>query len=70
VKVWRAAVRGASAAPAGQVLESAPGTLVVACGDAALELLELQRAGGRRVPASVFLQSAAVEPGMVLASAA
>jgi methionyl-tRNA formyltransferase len=70
VKVWRAAVRGASAAPAGQVLESAPGTLVVACGDAALELLELQRAGGRRVPASVFLQSAAIEPGMVLASAA
>ena len=44
--------------------------LVVACGDAALELLELQRSGGRRVPASVFLQSAAIEPGQVLASAA
>ena len=70
VKVWRAAVRAAPAAPAGQVLEAADGTLVVACGDAALELLELQRAGGRRVPASVFLQSAAIAPGLVLASAA
>ncbi len=70
VKVWRAAVRAAPAAPAGQVLEAANGRLVVACGDAALELLELQRAGGRRVPASVFLQSAAIAPGLVLASAA
>jgi methionyl-tRNA formyltransferase len=70
VKVWRAAVRAAPAAPAGQVLEAAPGTLVVACGDAALELLELQRAGGRRMPASLFLQSAAIELGQVLTSAA
>jgi methionyl-tRNA formyltransferase len=70
VKLWRAAVRAAPAAPAGQVLDAAPGTLLVACGDAALELLELQRAGGRRMPASLFLQSAAIEPGQVLASAA
>jgi methionyl-tRNA formyltransferase len=69
VKVWRAAVRAARAVPAGQVLDAGPGRLVVACGDAALELLELQRAGGRRVPASVFLQSAAIDPGLSLATA-
>jgi len=59
VKVWRAAVREAPASPAGQVLEAGPGRLWVACGDGALELLELQRAGGRRLATSTFLQASA-----------
>jgi methionyl-tRNA formyltransferase len=51
LKLWRArAHTGARGAP-GEVLSTLPGPLVVACGDAALELLELQRAGGRRHPA-------------------
>lgn len=59
VKVWRAAVCEAAAAPAGQVLQAGPGRLQVACGDGALELLDLQRAGGRRLATAAFLQAAA-----------
>ena len=56
-KLWRAAVRAGVAGPAGSVLPSAPGTLRVACGHDALELLELQRPGGRRQPIAAWLQS-------------
>jgi len=51
LKVWRAARRDLTGAP-GEVLGTLPGPLVVACGDGALELLELQRPGGRRLPAA------------------
>jgi methionyl-tRNA formyltransferase len=70
-KLWRAAVRDAAAAPAGSVLPSAPGTLLVACGQGALELLEVQRPGGRRRPLADWLQSlpaGALAPGQVLLS--
>jgi methionyl-tRNA formyltransferase len=73
VKLWRAAVRERSDAPPGCVLAAGQGRWVVACGTGALELLEVQRAGGRRLGAPVFLQSAAaagLEPGLVLPSAA
>ena len=50
-KVWRASVRpGVANGTPGQVVSSLPGALVVACGEDALELLELQRPGGRRLP--------------------
>ncbi|MGL6110960.1 MAG: methionyl-tRNA formyltransferase [Rubrivivax sp.] len=69
-KLWRAVVvqRGVDAVDAlpGQVLAFDPGRLVVACGADALDLLELQRAGGRRLPAGAFLQAAGLPPGTVL----
>jgi methionyl-tRNA formyltransferase len=71
-KLWRAAVRAGASGPAGSVLASAPGTLLVACGRDALELLELQRPGGRRQPVAAWLQSlpgGAVAPGVSLAPA-
>jgi methionyl-tRNA formyltransferase len=37
--------------------------LVVACGDGALQLLELQRAGGKRLDAAQFLRGRALAPG-------
>ena len=49
VKVWRATVDAAGRGEPGEVLATLPGPLRVACGDGALELLELQRPGGRRV---------------------
>jgi methionyl-tRNA formyltransferase len=70
-KLWRAALRSTAAAPAGSVLSSAAGTLLVACGTGALELLEVQRPGGRRQPVSAWLQSlttGALAPGQVLSS--
>ncbi len=55
VKVWRGRVVPGTGAP-GQVLQAGEGRLVVACGQDALELLEVQLAGGRRIPAREFLQ--------------
>ena len=54
VKVWRAQVVAGSGTP-GQVLVADAGRLAVACGQDALELLELQLAGGRRISARDFL---------------
>ena len=50
----------------GQVLRADDGGWVVACGDGALELLELQAPGGRRVSAREFLQRQPVPMGSVL----
>jgi methionyl-tRNA formyltransferase len=55
VKVWRARVAPGSGAP-GAVLQADAGGLVVACGAGALELLELQLPGGKRIAARDFLQ--------------
>jgi methionyl-tRNA formyltransferase len=55
VKVWRARVVPGHGAP-GEVLAASQGRLVLACGQDALELLELQLAGGRRLAARDFLQ--------------
>ena len=71
-KLWHATVRPGVAAAPGSVLSSAPGTLLVACGQGALELDELQRPGGRRQPVAAWLQAlpaGALAPGSVLPSA-
>ena len=54
---------GAPSARPGTVLLAAPGHLWVACGDGAVELLELQRPGSRRLPVADFLRGCPVEPG-------
>lgn len=51
LKLWRVRVIDRRLAP-GEVAEG----LVVGCGQGALEILELQRAGGRRLSASDFLR--------------
>jgi len=61
VKVWRAFCVEGRGSP-GQVLRSEP-DLVVACGEGALQLLELQRAGGKRLEAEQFLRGRALAPG-------
>jgi methionyl-tRNA formyltransferase len=54
VKIWQAQVIPREGAP-GCVLQADDSGLVVACGESALHIIELQRAGGRRVPAADFL---------------
>ena len=54
-KVWRAQVVPGHGQP-GQRLPAGPGRLVVACGQDALEVLEVQLAGGRRVAARELVQ--------------
>jgi methionyl-tRNA formyltransferase len=56
LKVWRARVMDGHGEP-GEVLTADGDTLVVATGHGALRLEELQRPGGRRVPARAFLQA-------------
>jgi len=53
-KIWRARAVDGAGAP-GEVLQ-AQGELVVACGDGALQVLELQRASGKRLDAQQFLR--------------
>ena len=69
VKIWRAAsaeIADGSAAP-GSVLTSSPDGIVVACGDGALRLTELQKAGGRRLSAAQFLAGHSLDSGAVFA---
>jgi methionyl-tRNA formyltransferase len=53
----------------GEVIVATGGRLVVACGDGALELTRVQRAGGKKLGAAEFLRGTAVTPGAVLGSA-
>ncbi len=62
IKIWSARVALGRAEP-GSVLQAGPAGLRVACGEGALDILELQRAGGRRLAAGEFLRGFAVHPG-------
>jgi methionyl-tRNA formyltransferase len=65
VKLWRAALVPRSGTP-GTVLEAGDDRLVVACGEGALALLELQAAGAKRLPVDAFLRGHPVAPGTLL----
>jgi methionyl-tRNA formyltransferase len=58
IKLWRTRVVAARLAPG----EIASG-LVVGCGEGALEVLELQRGGGKRLSAAEFLRGHPLPPG-------
>ncbi|MBV1733001.1 MAG: methionyl-tRNA formyltransferase [Hydrogenophaga sp.] len=68
IKVWRAHAEPDNpvAANAGQVLSADPHGIRIATGDGVLVLDELQRAGGKRLPAADFLRGFALTPGQVL----
>jgi methionyl-tRNA formyltransferase len=61
VKAWRGDVAAASGRP-GQVLAADTAGIVVACGEAALRLTELQKPGGRRVTSADFLHGSPLRP--------
>jgi methionyl-tRNA formyltransferase len=56
VKLWRAALRPELSGAPGTVLRADGQEVVVACGEGALSLLELQRPGGKRLPVRAFQQ--------------
>lgn len=56
VKLWRGEVRPAAPAPAGTIVAATADGIDVATGDGVLRLLELQRPGGRRLPAAEVLR--------------
>lgn len=62
LKIWRSHAEDTSGAP-GTVLESGPGGIVIACGMGALRIVELQRAGGKRLAADAFLRGCPIPAG-------
>jgi len=62
VKIWRAQRSSGQGRP-GEVLSVSAAGIVVACGEEALCLAELQRAGGRRLAAAAFLSGQPLRPG-------
>lgn len=56
VKIWHAHAVAGNGAP-GEVLQADAQGIVVACGDGALRLNELQKPGGKRLAATEFLKS-------------
>jgi methionyl-tRNA formyltransferase len=63
IKIWRASVAAGGGAP-GEVLAVGEAGIAVGCGEGVLRLTELQRPGGRRVPAGQFLQARPLVAGM------
>jgi methionyl-tRNA formyltransferase len=62
IKFWRARCVARSGEP-GLVLDSGTDGVLVACGDGALLVTELQRPGGTRLPAGDFLRGFPIRPG-------
>ena len=69
VKIW-AAMPVSQTGEAGRILAADSDGIVVACGDGALRLTELQKAGGKRLPAADFLRGFPLKPGQRFAIAA
>jgi len=59
LRVWRAQTRerGSAAAPPGSIVAASRDGIDIACADGVLRLLEVQRAGGRRIAAADYLNA-------------
>ncbi len=55
IKIWQCAVTSGGGVP-GEVLDTSSRGIVVACGQGAIAVTELQRAGGKRLPAADLLR--------------
>lgn len=65
VKLWRAraVMQGRASAAPGTIVAVDEHGIGVACGEGRLEITELQRPGGKRLPAADFLRGFPLEPG-------
>src|SRR5262249_12283902 len=55
LKIWSAEIQSQSAGPPGTILRADAHELIVACGEQAVRVLELQREGARRLGVREFL---------------
>ena len=67
LKIWQAEPAGGAGQP-GEVLAADAAGVLVACGDGALRVTELQCAGGKRLPAAAFLAGCPLPVGTLLAT--
>ena len=63
LKIWDAAVQEHAFKTPGEILEAGKFGIVVACGEHALRILELQLEGGKRLAAQQFLAGHELKPG-------
>lgn len=63
IKLWRARALDRTGAPPGTVLRAGREGIEVACATGAVCITELQRAGGKRLPADAFLRGCAIAVG-------
>lgn len=64
IKFWAASDELApTRKPAGEILSADAGGVLIACGSGALRVTELQKAGGKRLPAREFLAGMPLHPG-------
>ena len=70
IKIWAAEPASGDFGLPGTVLRADRHDLVIACGEGALAVLELQRAGGRRLSAADFLSGNPMETGSRAGAAA
>jgi methionyl-tRNA formyltransferase len=63
LKIWDAAVQEHAFRTPGEILEAGKFGIVVACGEHALRILELQLEGGKRLTAQQFLAGHELKPG-------
>ena len=68
IKIWRAGCVARRGTP-GSVLQSGSSGVLIACGEGALQVTELQRAGGTRLPAAEFLRGFPIQSGERLGAA-
>lgn len=69
IKLWKSqidSIKRPTDAENGQIVSTTPEGVCVACGDGVLRVTELQRAGGKRLPAGEFLRGFDLRPGQVL----
>lgn len=62
LKIWRAELTQHHGQP-GEIVAAGPGELIVACGEGALRLVELQKPSGKRLPAAEFLKGFPLQKG-------
>ncbi len=62
LKIWLAEVAPGSGVP-GEIVAAEKSAVVIACGEQALRILELQREGGRRMSAGDFLAGHPLKAG-------
>ncbi|MDP3482081.1 MAG: methionyl-tRNA formyltransferase [Sulfuricella sp.] len=62
-RIWQAQVAQRSEGSPGEILQADKDGILVRCGEGALLLKEIQKAGGKRLPVSSFLAGNPVKPG-------
>lgn len=62
LKIWQAQAVPGTGSP-GSILALTDGALLIACGDGALSVSEVQKAGAKRLPTNVFLAGHPLQPG-------